>query len=167
MSDTTTRDRIAAELARHYPIAPNNDGTVICNCGDRVKADHQRQAFREHTATAILALVRDQHFTEGAELITSASLARLDEIDEDDQRPSDWERHQEWCDAANVLRTARSSGRPKRERPLVLCELPHPIAPDTWCALRIEHDGWHQDETGDRWPNDLLAARTTTKEAQR
>lgn len=54
------RDRIAAAIAGHWPITPNNDGTVICNCGDRVKADHKRQAFREHTADAVLATVQTE-----------------------------------------------------------------------------------------------------------
>ena len=61
--------------------------------------------------------------------------------------------------AAQRLLAARTI-QPAQDRPVILCELPHPVAPDTWCALRIEHDGWHEDGDGDRWPNLLLAART-------
>ncbi|MFF0409109.1 hypothetical protein ACFYUY_01570 [Kitasatospora sp. NPDC004745] len=38
--------------------------------------------------------------------IVGASKARLDEIDEDDLRPSDWERHEQWCAAADVLKAS-------------------------------------------------------------
>ncbi len=65
------------------------------------------------------------------------------------------------CPAAVELeRTARTS--PAKPRPVALCELPHPVAADTWCALPIEHPGWHEDAAGDRWPNLLLAARTAS-----
>jgi hypothetical protein len=95
----------------------------------------------------LLDAYRDQVLTEAAELLFA-------EV-----------RSHRYC--AEKLLAARSIGLPEHERPVVLCELPHHVAADTWCALPIEHDGWHQDETGDRWPNLLLAARTTTKEAQR
>lgn len=54
------RQRIADAIAGHWPVTPNNDGTVICHCGERVKADRERQAFREHTADAVLALVQPE-----------------------------------------------------------------------------------------------------------
>lgn len=44
-------------------------------------------------------------------------------------------------------------------RPAELCDLPHPVAANTWCELRIEHAGWHQDENGEKWPNTLLPGR--------
>lgn len=59
------------------------------------------------------------------------------------------------CPAAVELeRAARTS--PAKPRPVALCELPHPVAPDTWCALPIEHQGWHEDAAGDRWPHSFL-----------
>jgi hypothetical protein len=78
-------------------------------------ADDQITAIREHvTAEVNRALAdrqehRDQVLTEAAELIMSVSSARLDEIGEDKIRPSDWERHSEWCDAADVLLAARTT----------------------------------------------------------
>lgn len=72
---------------------------------------------RSEQATALIEAFRDEDrarhrkevLTEGHVLITSASLARLEEIDEDDRRPSHWERHQEWCDAADLLLAARTT----------------------------------------------------------
>jgi hypothetical protein len=63
----------------------------------------------ESKAGALLDAYRDQVLAEAAQLVTSTSLARLDAIDEDDQRPSDWEQHQEWCAAAVVLLAARTA----------------------------------------------------------
>lgn len=60
LSDTRLgeiRSGIVAELAAHHAITPNDDGTVICACGDRVKADRDRQAMREHIADKVLALL--------------------------------------------------------------------------------------------------------------
>jgi hypothetical protein len=45
-------------------------------------------------------------------------------------------------------------------RPAELCELPHPVAANAWCELRIEHAGWHQDENGAKWPNTLIPGRS-------
>lgn len=53
-----------------------------------------------YTWPAIEAHIREQV----AQKIQAASLALLEEIDQDDRRPSHWERHQEWCDAADVAR---------------------------------------------------------------
>ncbi|MFB8242023.1 hypothetical protein ACFC58_36360 [Kitasatospora purpeofusca] len=51
---------------------------------------------------------RAEVLTEGAVLIRTAAGAHLDEVDEDDIRPSDWDRHGEWCNAADVLTAART-----------------------------------------------------------
>jgi hypothetical protein len=59
--------------------------------------------FSQGDAREILARHRTQVLAEARELITAASNERLHEIDEDDLRPSDWERHGEWCAAADVL----------------------------------------------------------------
>lgn len=56
-----------------------------------------------------LAAARNDALTEGAELIAAWSTAQLDEIDEDDLKPSDMERHQHRCEAANVLFAARTA----------------------------------------------------------
>jgi hypothetical protein len=166
MTDNTTARVTADDIPTSVTKLTYRRTQELASAGLPVLSQNQTAELLAHFWPAIEQHFRSQHFTEGYELITSASRARLDAIDEDDRRPSDWERHQQWCDAADVLTAAHSAGRPKRERPLVLCELPHPIAPDTWCALPIEHDGWHQDEAGDRWPNLLLAARTTTAQEQ-
>lgn len=71
------RQRIAASIAGHWPVTPNNDGTVICHCGDRVKADRERQAFREHTADAVLALVQPELDRTRAELAKAREHAEL------------------------------------------------------------------------------------------
>lgn len=59
---------------------------------------------------AELATARAQVLTDGARLIVSTSRARLDAIGDDGRRPSDWERHQEWLDAADLLLAAAADG---------------------------------------------------------
>lgn len=93
-------DPIEARLAATGPAARLDMGEAI--------TDVAAMAGEIRRLRAELASRRDQVLTEGANLITTASLARLEEIDEDDRRPSDWERHQEWCDAASLLLAARA-----------------------------------------------------------
>ncbi|MFD4397240.1 hypothetical protein [Kitasatospora sp. NPDC058478] len=57
-------------------------------------------------AAKLLDAYRVEVLNEGCMLITTASKSRLDEIDEDDLRPSDWERHEQWAAAADVLKRA-------------------------------------------------------------
>lgn len=90
------------------------------------------------------AAVRTRALTEGAELLITKV------------------RSHRYC--AEKLLAARSIGLPEQEHPVVLCELPHHVAADTWCALPIEHQGWHEDAAGARWPNLLLAARTSEEQ---
>lgn len=60
MTTTPLTERIAAAIGGHWPITALPNGTVLCHCGNRVKADRQRQAFREHTAAAVLAVVQPE-----------------------------------------------------------------------------------------------------------
>ncbi|MEU8920354.1 hypothetical protein AB0D10_05360 [Kitasatospora sp. NPDC048545] len=62
--------------------------------GDAEAVDAAVDAYR----SAIVA--------ESRRRIIEASKAQLDEIDEDDLCPSDWERHEQWCAAADVLKRA-------------------------------------------------------------
>ena len=62
-----------------------------------------------HFWPAIERHFRDQVLAEAAELLAATSAKQLDEIDEDDLCPSDMERHQQWCEAANVLLAARTT----------------------------------------------------------
>jgi hypothetical protein len=81
LTDQQLAERITAELARHYPIGPNNDGTVLCSCFESVKADHRRQAFREHEASAVLALVQHDRDRLRAERDQARAGAFADAID--------------------------------------------------------------------------------------
>lgn len=105
MSDTNT----AREQLLGYCLAATSN-EVTCR-----KAEELADAYRAE----VLA--------EGARLLTSTSGARLDEIDEDDRDPSDWEQHQEWCDAAALLLAARTTSPQSAPEPdeWVRCSRPH------------------------------------------
>ncbi|MEU6237386.1 hypothetical protein [Kitasatospora sp. NPDC047058] len=62
-------------------------------------------------AAQLLDAYRAEVLTEARALIVAASNDRLDAIDEDDRQPSDWERHEEWCTAADVLKNAAEGAR--------------------------------------------------------
>ncbi|WP_030236956.1 hypothetical protein [Streptomyces sp. NRRL S-350] len=51
---------------------------------------------------------RDAILAEGADLIGGEALRRLEAIDEDERRPSDEARYQEWVAAGDVLLAART-----------------------------------------------------------
>lgn len=83
MPKPTARERIENLWDRATPVGPLLDA---------FEAEHRARVL-----------------TEAHGLITAASLARLEAINEDDRRPSDWDRHGEWCDAAAVLLAARAA----------------------------------------------------------
>ncbi|MCG6493402.1 hypothetical protein [Kitasatospora sp. A2-31] len=62
-------------------------------------------------AAQLLDAYRAEILTEAAEMIRTTASARLDEVGEDDIRPSDWERHGEWYDAADILIEAAGGAR--------------------------------------------------------
>ncbi|MFE2407081.1 hypothetical protein ACFXDE_01920 [Kitasatospora sp. NPDC059408] len=57
-------------------------------------------------AAELLDDYRAEVLAEAHAMILAASKGLLDAIDEADLAPSDWGRHQEWCDAADVLSRA-------------------------------------------------------------
>lgn len=88
--NTVTPDAIPSSVTRLVYTDPS--GAVL--------SQHQAASIFTHYWPEI-----EQHFREQvAREIEAASLARLEGMDEDDLRPSHWERHQEWCDAAAIAR---------------------------------------------------------------
>lgn len=89
--------------------SPDDIPTEITKLVYTLPLANSRAVSQNETATLLAHFwpaIRAHFLNEGAELIGAASTARLDEIDEDDLKPTHWERHQAWLDAASVLTRA-------------------------------------------------------------
>ena len=104
-TETMSAEALVLRLLRSREYLADADASrLLAEFREQVRAE-----FAQGDAREILARHRDQVLTEAAGLVFAWSAARLDEIDEDDLDPSDMERHQERCEAANVLLAARTT----------------------------------------------------------